>query len=238
MNRLYEIFGKWPVVLPVIHVVDERQVIENVVVAWEGGSDGVFLINHRMPSDKFLDIYESISERFPGFWIGINCLDLSVEEIFDEIFRRSLDSLSGLWVDNLGIDERLEEQSEADKIAELRRRSRWRGLYFGGVAFKYQRIVSDLEGAAQIAARYTDVITTSGPGTGLAAEVEKIRRMKIAIGEKPLAIASGITPENVKNYLGMADCFLVATGISKDFVTLDPDRLKYLMENVKRNNDS
>lgn len=131
------------------------------------------------------------------------------------------------------VDERSGDIFVAEKINSLRRRSEWQGLYFGGVAFKYQRPVLELEMAAMLAASYMDVITTSGPGTGLAAEVEKIRRMRAAIEDKPLAIASGITPENVKDYLGIADCFLVATGISRDFVTLDPEKLKHLMASVK-----
>lgn len=79
-----------------------------------------------------------------------------------------------------------------------------------------------------------DVVTTSGPGTGKAAAVEKIRTMKEALGDFPLAIASGITPENVSDYLPYADCFLVATGISRNFEQLDPARTHALVEAVRR----
>lgn len=105
-------------------------------------------------------------------------------------------------------------------------------LYFGGVAFKYQRHVEDFESACRVATRYMDVVTTSGPGTGHAAEVEKIRRMKAALGVIPLAIASGVTPENVADYLPHADCFLVATGISRSFTELDPARVRSLIAAV------
>jgi len=80
-----------------------------------------------------------------------------------------------------------------------------------------------------------DVVTTSGPGTGEAASVSKIRAMKAALGDFPLAIASGITPENVGPYLGVADCFLVATGISADFSDFDPLRIRALMQIVRPN---
>ena len=55
--------------------------------------------------------------------------------------------------------------------------------------------------AARNAMPYMDVVTTSGPGTGKAAAPEKIRTIRQAIGDKPLAIASGVTPENVPDYL-------------------------------------
>jgi predicted TIM-barrel enzyme len=78
-----------------------------------------------------------------------------------------------------------------------------------------------------------DVVTTSGPGTGQAAHVEKIRTMKAALGDFPLAIASGITPENVKDYLPFSDCYLVATGISDSFEELNPDRVRALVNTVQ-----
>lgn len=106
-------------------------------------------------------------------------------------------------------------------------------MWFGGVAFKYQRPVSDLEAACRIAAQYIDVVTTSGPGTGRAADVEKIQRMKQALGDSPLAIASGITPDNVEDYLPHADYFLVATGISRSFTELDANRVHDLVAVVR-----
>lgn len=57
--------------------------------------------------------------------------------------------------------------------------------------------------------------------------------MKQAIGEFPLAIASGITPENVSESLDIADCFLVAKGISTSFTELDPVRVKRLVDVVR-----
>jgi predicted TIM-barrel enzyme len=78
-----------------------------------------------------------------------------------------------------------------------------------------------------------DVVTTSGPGTGAEAGLVKIQRMKQAIGGFPLAIASGITPENVAQYLPFADCFLVDTGISKTFTEIDPSRLQDLVNRVR-----
>lgn len=60
-----------------------------------------------------------------------------------------------------------------------------------------------------------------------------IQRMKQALGDTPLAIASGITPENVADYLPHADSFLVATGISRSFTELDPVRVQALVDQVR-----
>ena len=215
--------------LPVIHVEDEEQALRETGVAREAGVDGVFLINHAVSSEELLAVHESVTREFPGWWIGVNCLDLSPNETFEAIS----DKVAGVWVDNAAIDERVPEQPAAERTLAARQRRGWCGLYFGGVAFKYQRNVDDLAQAAQVAARFMDVVTTSGPGTGRSASVEKIAQMKAALGKFPLAIASGITPENVSDYLPHADCFLVATGISRSWTEFNPAKVRALVEAVR-----
>ena len=68
-----------------------------------------------------------------------------------------------------------------------------------------------------------------GPGTGQAAPVGKVRLMKQAVGDVPLALASGVTPENVTEYLPWIDCAIVATGISYSLEDLDPARVRDLV---------
>lgn len=232
MNRLAEIFpGHRHVLLPVIHVEDERQALREANVAREAHCDGVFLINHAISSRELLKVHEAVTKKFPNWWAGVNCLDLEPVECFETISN----TVAGVWVDNAHIDERREKQAIAECVLATRKRKGWRGLYFGGVAFKYQRTVEDIQTAARTASLYMDVVTTSGPGTGESASVEKIARMKAALGTTPLAIASGITPENVSDYLPHADCFLVATGISKSWSEFDPAKVKALVRAVRSN---
>ena len=61
----------------------------------------------------------------------------------------------------------------------------------------------------------------------------KIQRMSEAADGHPLAIASGVTPDNVNDYLPYINAFLVSTGISKDFHNLDLEKTKELMEKIK-----
>ena len=57
--------------------------------------------------------------------------------------------------------------------------------------------------------------------------------MHEALEGAPLAIASGITPENVGDFLPYASAFLVATGISRNFHDLDPRRVARLVGVVR-----
>jgi len=229
MTRYRETFLNRHVVLPVIHVESREQTLRNAEIARRQRCDGVFLINHEIPYTTLLEIHHWVYEAFPDWWIGVNCLDLDPSEVFEKL----TDQVAGVWVDNAMIDERVECQVMAEKITEARAKSGWCGLYFGGVAFKYQRPVNDVREAARIAAGYMDVVTTSGPATGQAAAPDKIRAMKEALGAFPLAIASGITARNIGNYLDTADCFLVATGISESRSELNEELLKDLLDKIR-----
>lgn len=227
--RFRNVFSNRHVILPVIHVVNEGQAARNVQISRDAGADGVFLINHGLPWWELLSIQRTVAARHESWWIGVNCLDLPPQDVF----RRIDNTVAGVWVDNALIDEDKTIQPDAEAVNEAKAKAGWNGLYFGGVAFKYQRQVEDLASAATIASHYMDVVTTSGPGTGHAASLDKIGAMKRALGDTPLAIASGITPENVRSYLEIADCFLVATGISKSFEELDQSRTTALVRTVR-----
>lgn len=213
--------------LPVIHVFDLEQMLRNLEIAVTNGADGVFLINHgSMSSDELIGLHAKAVESHPDLWIGVNCLDLSGEEVF----HRVPDSVDGIWVDDGGICD--EGASDGEMIARSRKRSSFKGVYFGGVAFKGQEYVRDVKKVSRVARELMDVVTTSGDGTGQAASVTKIASMKESIGDKPLALASGVTVDNVGNYLPYVDFFLVATGISTSFYELDPVKVMCLAKAI------
>lgn len=231
-------FQNTHVILPVIHVTDGQQALRNVAIARDAGCDGVFLINHESSWENLRAVFDEVVDQHFDWWIGVNCLDLLPAKVFDRF-----PEADGVWADNAGIFENRDAQPYATSVRLAQQDSSFKGLYFGGVAFKYQRQVqvSNLTAAAKKAAEYMDVVTTSGPKTGKSAPLDKIRAMQEALrvevqwgAEKtPLAIASGITPDNVGDYLGLVDYFLVATGISDSFTELDEALVKELVSKVR-----
>lgn len=222
---------------PVIHVLNLEQALRNCRIAFDSGCDGVFLINHELEDggrplnyDALLAIHAKVAAEFPNWPVGVNLLDLPTPDVFQHLTP----AVAMVWADNGAIDENRDAQPAAQAISSARVKSGWQGTYFGGVAFKYQRPVTDVARAAAIGANHIDVVTTSGRATGESAAVEKIKIMKQALGERPLAIASGITAENVEQFLPWVDIFLVATGISQSFYELDIEKV-HRLANIMHN---
>lgn len=203
----------------VVHAEGSEQALRNVSIAHDAGADGVFLINHRIKSVALSDIYRLARRKYPDWWIGLNFLDL---ENTSAVMAVPSDA-SALWVDNALIDENEPDPVVFTRIIRVQQNQRtdWHGLYFAGIDFKYQKKAKNLRMVAQLARPLVDVITTSGDATGQPPSVEKIRVIRDAIGDHPLAIASGISTENVHQFLGMVDYGLVATSISKNHSELD-----------------
>ncbi len=227
--------GPGPIVTPVIHVLDRDQALANIDIALNAGCPGVFLINHDFPMAPFLPILRQIRAARPRAWLGVNFLDQPGDLAFPvlaELARAGVE-FQAYWADDARIDETARDQAEAARIARIRADSGWQGLYFGGVAFKKQRPVPpEMHAtAARIAARYMDVVTTSGIATGQEADLSKIQTFRSALGTAPLALASGITPDNAPRYRAAVNCFLVAIGINLpgDFYNIDPARLAKLL---------
>ena len=224
-----------PVVTPVIHVLDSDQALRNAALSAEAGAAGVFLINHDFERERLIPIIRDLRAAMPRLWFGVNFLGVPGSAAFPVLGDMEAEGcpVDAYWADDARIDERTAHQSEAAAIARIRAESGWTGLYLGGVAFKKQRPVdpADYARAAQLARPFMDVVTTSGPATGQEADADKIIEFRKAIGDRPLALASGVTPENAARYGQDVDWFLVATGINRagDFYNIDRARLDALL---------
>ncbi len=224
----------------VIHIEDEKQAHRNAVVALNNGADGIFLINHRVSVLELIRSYRYVRERHKASWIGLNLLGFSLTQAVHN--KRLGDSLprdiQALWCDDVRYTEGLGPERAvyfADRLHFELQVATNHALLFGGYAFKYQEPVSDLVLGARLLAPHVGVITTSGPETGTPPTTEKIELIRKGMGDgAKLAVASGMTPENVDPFLDLVDYFLVATGISESFTELDPVRVRLMADKMRR----
>jgi len=227
MTRIQQSFNRPRVLLPVIHARSTAQVMEQAEVARVGGADGVFVINQGgLDANEVLDVSASLAALHADWFVGVNLLGCEPLDALGPLMKRW--RIRGLWSD------------DADAGMWQRRRDPWNDdamqrLFFGGVAFKGQRSIhADHYGAVAKGAADcgVDVVTTSGPRTGTPPEVSKVVAMREALGGHALALASGVTPENVGLFLPYVDAFLVASGIERDFGDFDPGRLAELAATI------
>jgi len=121
MKHFEQVFKNANVILSVIHIDSMDQALRNAQIARQQKCDGVFLFNHKMHHSQLLDIHHRAFQEHPDWWIGINCLDLAAWQVFDKIS----DEVAGVWVDNAQINEEVEEQVGAERIAAARIKSGW-----------------------------------------------------------------------------------------------------------------
>lgn len=232
MNAIERQFGVPRVLLPVVHPVQVASAQKSIDTAVEAGVPGVFLINQGTTPEGVSKLAAWARKQHPSLWVGVNILGSSPESALDY-------ALDGLWTDNAFIDERFgSDQSLPEAFRQERLRRGWDGLYFGGVAFKYQGYFTDIEAAnaATIATKYMDVVTTSGPGTGQAISLSKLRSMSEALRENDdfaLGLASGVNLENVGDFLPHVHAYLVGTSLETSLGVLDLDRVRKLHERIQ-----
>ncbi len=183
----------------------------------------------QMPSSDdtlLLDAIEAVCGQHGSLFVGANVIRRSFAEAMTVLTERfgAAVPLAAVWSDR------------ADLSLPRASAGSWGGFHFGGVAFKYQQQVplSDLPGLGVLARTAVDVATTSGPGTGMAADLSRLVALREGAGNHPLALASGVTPQNVAASIGLVDHVLVATGISGPAGGLDEAKLDALLTIVAR----
>lgn len=226
---------------PVVHIQNLPQTLFNVALAKNAGADGVFLIDHGGYPPSFL-VDKVISDfQDEKFSIGINFL---TGNNFGDIERAYDLGCKMIWSDNAGMDEDHYRESGI-KLLELQEET---GLdFFGGVHFKYQQKPNrSIEESLYRAFDYVKYPTLSGIGTGVAANIDFIKQAAQAWKKEQscdsdpytigLAIASGISIDNIDQYLPYIDAFLVASSIIDPLSSdekFDQRKLKLLCKKIK-----
>jgi hypothetical protein len=256
-------FPTLPAFTPVVHVLSAEQALEMVARAVRAGADGVWLISHsRAVSDKALleSVSAAVRAAHPALFIGVNCLSLSAAKTVTEVAALA-HRIDGVWCDTMGVvapeelraraadaasddDDAVQPhpQQRAEQFLEARAAaSSWAhagGLLFGGCSFKYiddddERAPEDEAALMSWGSRYADVLTTSGPGTGLAMNAAKGPALRNNAAGAPTAVASGVSLSNVEEYRPFVDVYLVASSVQgRDFHELDEDKMRALASKI------
>ena len=112
-------------------------------------------------------------------------------------------------------------------------------LILGGVRFKHQPILSgrSLEEDLKLGMQRCDAIVVTGEGTGMETSIDKVKQFRELMGEFPLIVGAGMTPENAGERLRVADGAIVGSYFKdnyKDNGDVDEDHVRRFMEAVER----
>lgn len=214
----------WPVIYVKVH---PGQSVRDAEIAAQTGCAGIFLISMIGSDDDLSVSLAYIRKTLPGFQVGVNYLS---ERRPLWAYTRSLqEGFDATWVDWSGCING-GSMPDGEAVARVRRNGH---KFFAGVAFKGQQIDAAPGFSAKRAIELGYIPTTSGPATGQAPLPKKIQNIRAVLEPSDdLAIASGLTPENIATFAPMISHALVSTGISDDngFVR---ERLRTFVENSR-----
>jgi hypothetical protein len=197
------------------NVVDHT--LKQCDIAVDNGADGVCIIAGKLgiTIHQLNEAARLIKVKYPKTFVVINYL---IDPSFS--MRMLPHYVDGIWTDQ-GVDGR-GFQKDVIETSCVRRRMDWNGIWFTGFFHKggdlrqpeneKLKILTD-----DLLELHQSVIpTTTGLGTGIPADISSIQRLyKMIDGRKKMAIASGITIENVSSYLPYIEYFFVGTGVEK-----------------------
>lgn len=202
-------------IIPVIHFQNSYQAEQNIKTVLECGLNQIFLIKHWGDTHEVIALGNRFKQQYPNLWIGINILGMPTVDALQQEFK----GIDGLWCDD-GL-----ECSDVDTLYKVWMKRKFKGLFFGGLQFKYQKRNPDTFEACVLSRKITDVSCTSGTQTGQAPTLTKIKTLYHYLNynpditgndlNHPLAIASGIDAGNIKQFLPYVNYFLVATSITE-----------------------
>jgi predicted TIM-barrel enzyme len=174
-----------------------------------------------------------VGEKDLGIPIGVNCLNMDAMG-FELAMRFGADYVQLDSV--IGHVKPRDEESEAAFLDLFR--SRYGGCVMGGVRFKYQPVLSEHSLAEDLktAKGRCDAVSVTQDATGQETSVEKIREFREGLGDFPLIVAAGVTPENARKSLSIADGAVVGSYFKdtyRDDGEVEESHVRKLMQAVR-----
>lgn len=198
------------------------------------GVDGVIAETYFGTYSSLVQALEYIEESNIPVPYGVNCLNIDtmgfyLAEKYHAGFLQ-LDSVVG------HVKPRDEETLQAyfDYM-----RPQYHGYVLGGVRFKYQPLLSEhsLKEDLVTAKGRCDGICVTQDRTGQETSISKIKEFREDLGQFPLIVAAGVTPENISESFKYADAAIVGSYFKdtyKDDGEICPVHIRTLMHSAEQ----
>ncbi len=218
IDKVLNVFGrKNKILLPVLSCHNENQFKNNInnLISYYNDKKigGLWLMTTNTEIKVIIEVIKWVRENYKNLWIGVNLIGENIINVLQFIKNNNPD---GIWVDNSYIKKNCNFDIP-NLILDQFDKLKWKGLYFGGVMFKYQNNDNtDIETLKEVH-KYMDVLTTSGNGTGISIDIDKLNYIHDNSKDHILtAVASGINSNNIKFIKDKCDIFIVRTSLVND----------------------
>lgn len=221
-RQKFQRFFNAPSLFVVVYIEPEpeaemlKHAMSDVQASIEGGADAIVLINEESSFAQLDTALTQVRGEFPNATLGANFLGDETEPYgFQKSFELAQKHhLQLVWTDFSGVDAMVDYPPM--DFHRLQSIDRGNFFYCSGIQFKYGRFVDTqkpIETSALQAMGWLDGINISGSATGVTCEIDKVKRVRTAIGNHPIGLASGVNTENVGAFLPFIDYALVGTSL-------------------------
>lgn len=239
-SEFLKLFKKNKPILAMLHLkgTTDEDIIERfkkeVNIYLENGVDCIIVENYYgtyRHMEMALEYVQSLDLDIP---YGVNCLN--VDAMGFELAGRY--GASFVQLDSVVGHVKARDEDSLDAFFSLYRK-RYKVLVLGGVRFKYQPVLSEnsVEADLKIAMTRCDAICVTEDATGQETSLEKIISFRNAIGDFPLIVGAGITPENMEKQFVFADGAIVGSYFKdtyKDEGEVSKEHVKEIVKTAER----
>ncbi|MBI2666489.1 hypothetical protein HYX13_02660 [Candidatus Woesearchaeota archaeon] len=227
-NQYQTLFGKMPIpIFGMIHLAGDvpvKRALEELALFEEESVDAAIIENYHGSIGDVEQTLLEIRLRTSKIVLGVNILPNQYFLSFDFAKRYGacfiqLDHISGIYTNGMLLEGLYRQYKEKHSDT----------FVLGGVWPKYYSPLpgSDLEKDLCEGVRRAEAIVVTGAGTGKETPLEKIKKFREVIGEHPLVVGAGLTPENAYKQLSIADGGIVGSSLKIGNQTYNPvDRIK------------
>lgn len=198
------------------------------------GADALIVEDYFGDETDVIAVLQWLQRERPHYLYGVNLLDqltrsYELAERYGAKFMQ-VDSVAGHL---------LPEEDPAYEQECLACQSRGTILILGGVRFKYKEVLSgrSLEEDLGLGCQRCGAIVVTGEGTGMNTDLEKIRTFRRHLGDFPLVVGAGLTPETVGQQLLIGDGAIVGSCLKeggKAENELSEENIRLFMEEVQK----
>ena len=185
---------------------------EELDIYEEGGVDGAILENYCVEEGRLIRAIKPLKEKSRNLVLGVNVLPNEYVLAFElakmyHLDFIQLDYVAGKYTSGSPINKEFYEKAIGTTNAILPI------AVLGGVWPKYYNPVvgSSLEKDLKYGMKMADAIVVTGERTGEETPMEKILRFREIAGDFPLIIGAGLTVQNARQQLEVADGAIVGS---------------------------